>query len=468
MSREGNLVKNTVVLAVGTFFPKLASFISLPILTAYLTREEYGTYDLIVVLVSLFLPIVTLQIQTAAFRFLIENRQNEKEIKLIITNIYSFIVPISVLALTILFLLLYSYSIKIRICICIYYLFDMIVNATRQIVRGLSRNIEYSISAGISSFGQILFIIIAVYFMRQGLLGCIFALCVSDGLSIVFLFGKLHLYRYIDFQCVNKTKLKCLLAYSWPMIPNTLSMWIMLMSDRLVVTVFMGIAANAVYSVANKLPSIMSLAQTSIVQAWQENASLAVADDDVGAYYTSMFQCIFDFMAGGLAVLIAASPILFRVLIRGDYEDAYAQLPILFLGMLFFSLGSFVGGIYVAFFKTKSIGITTIVAAVCNLLIDVSLVHWLGLYAASGSTLISYIILCVYRMRDVKRFVDIKYDLKHIMIVVGIIVAECILFSFRNIWLDVIDIIIGITLFFALNKGPVFQIMKTLKAKVAR
>lgn len=468
MSREGNLVKNTVVLAVGTFFPKLASFISLPILTAYLTHEEYGTYDLIVVLVSLFLPIVTLQIQTAAFRFLIENRQDEKEIKSIITNIYSFIIPISVLALTILFLLLHSYPIKIRICICIYYLFDMIVNATRQIVRGLSRNIEYSISAGISSFGQILFIIIAVYFMRWGLFGCILALCVSDGLSIIFLFGKLRLYRYIDFRCVSKTKLKSLLAYSWPMIPNTLSMWIMLMSDRLVVTVFMGIAANAVYSVANKLPSIMSLAQTSIVQAWQENASLAVDDDDVGSYYTSMFQCIFDFMSGVLAVLIAASPILFRLLIRGDYEEAYTQLPILFLGMLFFSLGSFVGGIYVAFFKTKSIGITTIVAAACNLLIDVSLIRWLGLYAASGSTLISYFILCIYRMKDVKKFVDIEYDIRHMVIVVGIIVAECILFSFRNLWFDIINVVIGITLFFVLNKKPFFQIVKKLKTKFAR
>ena len=33
MSREGNLAKNTGILAIGTFLPKLASFITLPILT---------------------------------------------------------------------------------------------------------------------------------------------------------------------------------------------------------------------------------------------------------------------------------------------------------------------------------------------------------------------------------------------------------------------------------------------------
>ena len=62
MSREGKLVKNTLILSIGTFLPKLASFVTLPILTAYLTKEEYGTYDLITVLVSLLLPAVTLQI----------------------------------------------------------------------------------------------------------------------------------------------------------------------------------------------------------------------------------------------------------------------------------------------------------------------------------------------------------------------------------------------------------------------
>ena len=74
MSREGSLVKNTLVLSIGTVFPKLASFVVLPILTGCLTKSEYGTYDLITVLCSLFLPAVTLQIQTAAFRVLIEKK----------------------------------------------------------------------------------------------------------------------------------------------------------------------------------------------------------------------------------------------------------------------------------------------------------------------------------------------------------------------------------------------------------
>ena len=67
MSRESSLIKNSVVLAVGTFFPKFVAIITLPLLTGYLTQEEYGYYDLISTLVSLLLPVATLQIQSAAF-----------------------------------------------------------------------------------------------------------------------------------------------------------------------------------------------------------------------------------------------------------------------------------------------------------------------------------------------------------------------------------------------------------------
>lgn len=82
MSREGKLAKNTIILAIGTFFPKVAIFITLPLLTAYLTQAEYGTYDLVLTLVSLLLPAATLQIQSAAFRFLMEVRSEKRGKKL--------------------------------------------------------------------------------------------------------------------------------------------------------------------------------------------------------------------------------------------------------------------------------------------------------------------------------------------------------------------------------------------------
>ena len=274
MSREGKLAKNTMIIAIGTFLPKLASFITLPILTGCLTKEEYGTYDFITVLVSLLLPAATLQIQTAAFRFLIDARDNDKEIKSIVTNIVVFIWPTSLAALAILFLCLHSQQLGVKIFICLYFLADIVVNAARQICRGLEKNLVYSISAILSALGKMIFAVICVLWLQMGLLGTVISLFMASTFSFLYLVVKAKLYRYVDFQYFDKVLLKEMLKYSWPMVPNSMSGWVMRVSDRLVVTAVMGVSANAVYAVANKIPSLLNLAQNTFALAWQENASV--------------------------------------------------------------------------------------------------------------------------------------------------------------------------------------------------
>lgn len=343
MTREGNLAKNTFILGIGTFLPRLASFITLPVLTAYLTQEEYGMYDLITVLVSLVLPAATLQIQTAAFRFLIDMRQDKQEAAKIITNIFAFILPTSLAGLLILYFCLFSFAHIERILICIYFFVDIMVNALRQTARGLDQSLSYSISAIISSVGKMLLCIIYVWYLRMGLIGAIISLCLAEVISFVFLSWKMALSRYIKVGLISFETLKELIHYSWPMVPNSMSMWIMRVSDRFVVTLFLGVGANAIYSVANKIPQILTIAQSTFTMAWQENASMYSKDDDASAYYSSMFRTMYDLMAGFLGLLIAATPILFEILIRGKYEEAYYQIPILFLAMFFYSMSAYLG-----------------------------------------------------------------------------------------------------------------------------
>ena len=466
MSREGNLAKNSLVLALGTFLPKLVSFITLPIITGYLSKEEYGTYDLILVLVSLVLPIATLQIQTAAFRFLVDVRKDDREIKRVISNIFAFILPVSIVALIILFFVMRNVSVAVRICVCLYFLGDILVNAVRQIVRGLSRNLDYSISAIISSVGQMLLVVLLVYYYKTSLLGSIIALAASEFIAFTYLFLRVRLYRYINLDALDKSYLKEMLGYSWPMVPNSLSMWVMRLSDRLVLVFFMGTAVNAVYGVANKIPQILTLAQSTFSMAWQENASIVSKDKDADQYYSSMFGSIFNLMVGLMSLLIGTTPILFRLLIRGDYDDAYNHIPILLMAMLFYSCSSFMGGIYVAFKHTKSVGMTTLAAAVCNLLIDLSCIHFIGIYAASLSTLISYILLFVFRMLDVRKFVNIKYETKHIFIMLAILSAQCGLCMLRMWQVDLANILLACYLLFRYNKPLLNAGLKIVKKKL--
>ena len=468
MSRESKLAKNTIILAIGTFLPKVASFVTLPILTGCLTQEDYGIYDLIVVMCSLFLPAITLQIQTAAFRFLIDERENKKEVNSIITNIMVFLTCVSAIGLLILFFCLFKLDLRIRLMICLYYMADIIVNSLRQIVRGLSNNFKYSVSAIISSALQLILVVVLVRFQHMELMGSIIALTVAEIVSAVYLIVGTHLYQYIDFQELSIAQIKKMIAYSWPMVPNNMSMWVMRMSDRVVVTAVMGLTANAVYSVANKIPQLLTLAQTTFTMAWQENASIVSKDEDAERYYSDMFRMMFDCMAGLLGLIIAATPILFILLVRGDYDAAYIHIPILVMSMFFYSMSSFLGGIYVAHMKTKSVGITTVVAALVNIVVDVALIYFIGLFAASCSTLVSFGLLFLYRLADVQKYVKLTYNKKHLIIMICIMTLECALVAFRYIWLDILCVAIALVLFVLTNRTLIQAITNKVKGLLVK
>lgn len=467
-SRENKLVKNTIILALGVFFPKLVVFITLPILTGCLTKAEYGTYDLILTLVSLLLPAATLQIQTAAFRFLIDDREDKKETKSIITNIYTFITPVSVLVLVLLYFILgwQIDSTTLRIEICLYFLFDIFSGTTRQIVRGLGKNSLYATSVFVSAVVQIAGVFLFVWAFNMGLEGAILALCLGELLSFLFLAVRIKIWQYVKLKLIRKNQLKRLLAYSWPMVPNSLSMWVMRVSDRFVITAVMGVAANAMYAVAYKIPSILNLAQNTFNMAWQENASLASKDDDANAYYSNIFRKIYDISAGMMSALIGITPLLFFVLVRGDYDEAYNQILVLYLAVFSFVISTFWGGLYVAYQKTKSVGISAVVAAIINIVVDVALIKWIGLYAASISTLVSYLFLCIYRIFDTRKFLKIKYNFKHIFVVLAIVIIQCIVCAQRMLVLDIINFVVGVIVFVVLNKDIISSYLKKIMKKV--
>lgn len=468
MNREKALAKNTFIIAIGTFLPKFSSIITLPIITGGLTKAEMGTYDLISTLVSLFLPVATLQIQSAAFRFLIDVREDEKETKRIITNIISFILPTSLIALTILYLCLGNVSLVIRWLICLYFFSDILMLSTQQIVRGLSNNKLYSASSVTISFSNMLLIVLTISVGKQGLVGVLASITIATTIGLILLLVKGHILSRIDLSLLSRKTLLEMLSYSWPMIPNSLSNWVLSFSDRAVLTAFMGLEANAIYSVANKIPALFTTVQGTFVFAWQENASLASKDSDADTYYAEMFDSIFGILVGIMALLIAATPILFWLLIRGDYKEAYYQMPILFMGMLFSSMASFIGGIYVAHKKTRSVGVTTILAAACNLVINLVFVHKIGIFAASISTLVSYVFLTIYRMVDVQKFQKVKFNTGRFCLLIALLVLMCAICWIDTVALNVLNIILGCIIAVVVNRKIMKSILLTLKNKMKK
>ena len=90
MSKRTELAKNTIIITIGKICTQFLQFFMLPLYTACLLPEEYGTADLIITYISLFLPLVILQLDQAVFRFLIDARENDDLKKINISTVVYF------------------------------------------------------------------------------------------------------------------------------------------------------------------------------------------------------------------------------------------------------------------------------------------------------------------------------------------------------------------------------------------
>ncbi|MBE6876497.1 MAG: hypothetical protein E7496_07210 [Ruminococcus sp.] len=462
MSREKELVKNTIILSIGRFIPQLISFITIPILTAKLTKTEYGYYDLIATLVMLVIPIATLQIQSAAFRFLIDCRGDKERSAGIISTIWTVTIPITLLVSFFMPLFFRNVSAAVKILIAVYFLIDTIYLTAGQIVRGLGHNREYAIASVCLSVVNMAGLVLSVQVAEKGLLGVIASMAAANFAASLYLFLSGKLYQFVKKHYFSADLLKEMLAFSWPMIPNNLSTWVLKLSDRLVITFFLGVEANAVYAVANKIPNVLSVAQAIMVMAWQENASMAVNDKNAEQYYTKMLKTYYNFIFGFTAVLIAGMPVLFKILIKGDYDEAYYQIPLLVLGTFFYVMSSYFGGIYIAHKKTVNVGISTMIAAAINLILDLCLVNFIGITAGSLSTLISYALLYYYRMYNVQKFQKIGCNLKLQFLQLGILVLMTAFCFTRQLPFYLANILLGGFSFFFFNQEIITVLLKKM------
>lgn len=460
-NREKDLAINSVIIGMGMFLPKIAALVTLPIVTGNLSKIEYGYYDLIVVLISLVLPLLTLQIQGAAFRFLVDKRSDNQESSAIVTNILFFVFAISVPVVIAGYFFIHMFPTETRIVICLYFLADIILQNVQSICRGLGNNKVYSISCVLNAFINMALVVLFISVLKFKLDGVLLSLLLANVITTLIVFVWLRLWHLIKISEIRFAVIKEMISYSWPFIPNNLSSWVMTLSDRILLALFLGVEVNAVYAVSKKIPNLLTSVQSTFSLAWLENASLADSDDDKDQYFSKMFDVVFNIVLGACALLIGMSRILFNILIKGDYKDAYYQMPVLFLGMFFMTLSSYLAGIYVADKRTMEIGVTTTIAAIINLVIDLIFIPFIGMWAASISTLISYAFLFIYRIIDLNKYHHISYKKKRLILLIGLIILLCIISELNIFVLDCITTIIGFALCLKLNWTLVKHIIKS-------
>lgn len=473
MSHKSQLLKNTAIIAIGKLSTQILSYILLPLYTSKMDVSEYGTYDYVCT-ISLFLcPIITLLMEEAMFRFLIDAPSKREKKKIISqTMIYSSVASLVFIPIAIIVLKCATdYSPAFIATFVIFVLSNIIIALSNALARGLSEIKLYSLSNFILGIVTlILTIIILIVFPSAT--GLLLANAIANILTAVIIFSKLKLKRYIGKT--DKPLLKQMVKYSLPLVPNSISWSIINMSDRIILTKMVNSEANGIYAMANKFPNIINVLYGYFYTAWKESAAKIIKEGNRQEYYNMIYHDMKKLIYAVTVCLIAVMPFAFPIFINNkSYDDAFIYIPIIMIATYYSNLSSFYGGIFSAYKDTKIMGTTTFLAAGINLAIDLIFVNQFEIYAACFSTLVADLIVYFYRKEKIKKYIKLK-EVKWIgpMIILTIV---CLCYYTRYIpgipsvlyWiLNILSLLIAVAYSIAINYKNIMMITNKIKARL--
>lgn len=419
-----DLAKNTAIFAVGSFGSKVLSFLIVPLYTYVLTTEEYGRIDLFTTAISLLIPFITLLIQEALLRFLMGKEVSPQTA---VNNCW--LVFISGTAISIImapaFNIIFKFGEYLWLFVAI-----LVLNSFTQIFsqyfRAMGRNVAFTINGIIVTAvllgANVLFLVV----LHLGMKGYFYSMLLSQTMSTIHIivFGKI--FRKLSFKNLDLGILKEMLKFSIPLIPNTLMWWIMSAGDKYIINYFLGDSANGLYSLAMKVPTIVSMIYTIFYQAWQMSAIEAKNRKDEKNFYSNVFKITNGLLAILIVGVIFCVKPVYVAAMSEAFAPAWKYVPLLAIATFFNCCASFFGVVYTVSKKSHMAFLTTFVGAIVNLFFNFILVRKLGLYGIAIGTALGYVAVTAMRIKDANREIGMSFDIVRTCIMVCVMVLQAV------------------------------------------
>jgi O-antigen/teichoic acid export membrane protein len=416
---------NTLIFAFGNISSKIILFVMIPIYSHYLSPFEYGIIDTLSVTLMLLLPIVTLSIYESTLRYTVNNKGDTSSV--ISNSLFVSLLGLVILLLFSPLLLLLRFDIYLIILMYFVLIFQSLNQILMSYARGKNKVIVYSLAGLINSIFVMGFSLLFIIVLKWNIEGYYFSIIAGSFVSIIIIVFTLKLYQHVSFKYLDKKLLKEMLIFSLPLVPNALMWWFMNVSDRYVILIYMGFAANGIYAIANKFPTFIALVHTIFFQAWQ----ITVIEENENSNIKMIFSNIFNLFAAAMmilaAILIFSIKDIYLILIDNEYLLGWKITPLLIGSAIFFGFSSFLGSIYVITKKTKGALYTSILGALVNIILNIILIPIIGLLGAALATLLGSFTMFAIRLYDTRRYLKFKINYYTAVLSIFLIILQTLL-----------------------------------------
>ena len=457
-SKEKTLIKNTLLFSVGNAGSKLLMLIMVPLYTYFVTVEQMGQYDVVHTYVGLFAPFSCLAINEGIYRWLLNERQdkNQNVLRSGLTVSALFVAIFDVLAAILLLVMHYQYTVEFILLVTTQSMYTLAQFTTR----GLRNNKIYAFQGIVYVVTLVACNIIMVIWLKWQARGLLYSMIIAFIVTTVYMCIVQRLVtNYIIKGRFDKELVKELIKYSLPMVPNNVAWWLVSASNRLVINWSIGDAANGIYAVAMKFPTLVNMLSTFFYQAWQEQAITEYSNEERDAYYTKIFRFYSKLLLSGIVLLFPVTKFIIIYFMDPSYHDAYLYVGFLYLSGVFNAFSAFYGTGYLSTKKTGGAFTTTVIGAIANVAITFILIYLIGLYAAVIGSMVANLIIWVLRIIQTRKYFHIKLDILSLVLLIALNAIGIVLLTLSNLPMLVVTQVIYGGIFLFVNKDMLLKVV---------
>jgi len=446
-SRGSKFLKDIGIYAIGAIGSKIITFLMVPLYTYFVhDTSDFGYYDVCLTVCFLLMPFVTLQLRDGAFRFLLDCDDETRRQRIVtfvsrtMLSTMSLAVMVTIVLALTTHIAYLGYVLALLVAMSLQEVFS-------QVFRGLGNNRAFVMVGILSALGIGLFSVLFVAGLGWGIKGVFLANILARILALAFVELRVNLiFKYTRWSLSSLEVGKDILRYTLPLLPGSLCWWITGSSEPLFIKHFIGLDVNGVYAVAMRFTGIISTLAIIFYQAWQETAILQYNSPDRDRFFSKMFNGYIFLLATILVGYVFLLKVNYWWLVAPEYQYSLLFIYPLGVSAVIFAVAAFFDMGYQCAKDTKRTLPAIVLAAVVNVVLNLTLIRLIGIYGVILTQIVTYLVLVVYRWHDMKRYFVLKIDVRVVVPIVVILVSAVPFYLSSNSWYDIAFMLVALAI----------------------
>ncbi len=412
-----SLGKETIVYGLGDAFYKAVAFFLIPVYLKYLSPDQYGTIESLMVTHGLAVTLVSMGLPNAVFRFYYRAKDIHEQRKIVSTIFFlNLILQISIPAIfwwkreffATLILNTPGYGFYIAI-ISVTIFLTSFRNIPLYLLRAKHKPGLFTAVNLAVSIATLLLNLYFVVILKKGVAGVLLANMCGGAFGLVIIIPLLikDIGMVFDISLIKK-----ILKFSVPVGFSILPLTLIFMADRYFISHFQNLHSLGIYALGYKIGSILktfiimpfALAWTPFVFSKEKDEDAKEIFSRITTYYI-MFGliCVTGISLLGVDIIKLLSK-------NNEYWKAYRVLPAICYSFFLYGLSQVIRIGCLITGKTIYITITMCIGLFCNLLLNYFLISPFGYTGSAYALLITFITINILSYIFSSRLYYIQYD----------------------------------------------------------